>query len=242
MDADSLGTVVHSLLENATDLKPLQNFSERLDNFFAQTLDKEMEKPEWDSIYTVFSGGDDLLLVGSWNILFSFALHVRTLFQRTFYDQKMTISGGMAIVSRKTPIYRAVEQAEHLLESAKQAGRDRFAAFGQVWEWKHHESIRFAANNLTDWVKGNTAERGWLQTLLQMTERQATEPLTAARLAYHVERNYPPVHDNNPQKQALRGWTDHRIRDFDRPDSTDTHYLSAILRYALTATRKGELD
>ncbi len=242
MDADSLGKVVHSLLENAADLEPLQSLSERLDDFFALSLDNEMKKPVWESIYTVFSGGDDLLLVGPWNVLFSFALHVRTLFQRAFHDHGMSISGGMAIVSRKTPIYRAVEQAEHLLESAKHAGRDRFAAFGQVWEWKHQEGILFAANNLKGWIEGNTAERGWLQTLLRMTERQTTEPLTAARLSYHVERNYPRLTDNDPNKHALRKWIDYRVKDFDNPTTPETRYLPAILRYALIATRKGETN
>jgi CRISPR-associated protein Csm1 len=241
MDVDSLGQAVYRLLENAADLGPLQTFSERLDSFFADRLDKEMGKSEWESIYTVFSGGDDLLLIGPWDVMFSFASHVCTLFRQAFHDHaELTISGSMAIVPRKTPIHRAVEQAEHLLDAAKQAGRNRFAAFGQVWEWQYHAAIQFAANCLIQWAEGSVAERGWLQTLLRMTERQEKEPLTAARLAYHVERNYPRPDTLEPEKRALRQWIDHRVRDFDHPKSTETRYLSAILRYALTATRKGE--
>lgn len=242
MDADSLGQTVQRLLENTTNLEPLQTLSERLDQFFAQRLDKEMEKSEWECIYTVFSGGDDLLLVGPWNVLFSFAYHVRSQFQASFHDQNLTISGGLAIVSRKTPIHRTVEQAEHLLESAKQAGRNRFAAFGQVWKWENHVAIQFAADNLARWVEGNTAERGWLQTLLRMAEQRDEEPLTASRLAYYVERNYPRPDSHEPEKRALRQWINHRVRDFDLPESAETRYLPAILRYTLTTTRKGELN
>jgi CRISPR-associated protein Csm1 len=240
MDADSLGSVVSSLLDDARDFAPLQRFSKRLDLFFSGTLQEQMKRPEWRDLYTVFSGGDDLLLVGPWDVAFRFARLTQTEFARTFRDHGLTISGGLAIVQAKTPVRRAISVAESLLDAAKHSGRNRFAAFGQVWEWGVHDGVQFAADLLSRWVEDNHAERGWLQTLLQMTERQEQEPLTAARLSYHVERNYPRSNDRNPDKSALRGWIDQRIRDFDDPVTVETRYIGSILRYALMATRKGE--
>ncbi len=241
MDADSLGKTIQQQLQKAEDLQPLAVLSARLDDFFAWRLDSELAKPEWASIYTIFSGGDDLLLVGPWNVLFDYAFHVHQLFRQAFADLELTISAGMAIVPRKTPIRRAVEQADRLLDKAKteppEQGRNQFATLGQVWKWEQHERITHWAKCLARWVSGNAAERGWLQTLLQMTEAREKEPLTTARLVSHVERNYPRSEDRDPNRRALRKWIDQITRDFDAQQRTETRYLPAILRYALMATR-----
>ncbi len=242
MDVDSLGKAVHGILEQSRDLLALSAFSDRLDAFFARKLDRELAKPEWDKIYTIFSGGDDLLLVGPWNTLFAYAYHARQLFHGEFADPELTVSAGMAVVQRKRPIRRAVEQADHLLKSAKELGRNRFAAFGQVWEWKEHDSIAHHCTCLSKWVNQNAAQRGWLQTLLRMAEQQEKVPLTTARLVYHVERNYPRSIDDNPDKRALRNWIDQVVGDFDSRQRAETRYLPAILRYALTATRTATGD
>jgi CRISPR-associated protein Csm1 len=237
MDVDSLGSAVRHHLESAAELDVITRFSHRLDTFFATTLDNELSKPRWQKIYTIFSGGDDLLLVGPWNTMFDYAGHVQKMFRTEFTDLGLTISAGLTMVRKKTPIRRAAEQADQLLETAKDKGRDRFAAFGQVWEWNEHKTIAQNANWVTAWVRDNSAERGWLQTLLRMTEAREREPLTTARLVYHVERNYPRSNDNDPNKRALRTWMDQIVRDFDGRQRVETRYLPAILRYALTATR-----
>lgn len=247
MDVDSLGSAIREQLQTAGELDILAKFSQKLNTFFATTLDHGLTRDPWRNIYTIFSGGDDLLLVGPWNTMFDYAWHVRKMFASEFADVKfkdrgLTISAGLAMVRKKMPIRRAAEQAEQLLHMAKEDGRDRFAAFGQVWEWKDHESIVHWARCVTMWVRDNSAVRGWLQTLLGMTELRDREPLTYARLVYHVERNYPDAKHKDPKKQALRGWIDQVVDDFERRQRTETRFLPAILRYALTATRapKGE--
>jgi CRISPR-associated protein Csm1 len=244
MDADQLGQAINRVLVKARDFSPLKEFSDKLDRFFASRLDRELSKDEWSDIYTVFSGGDDLLLVGPWDTLFQYAGHVQKLFSDLFHAYGLTISAGMAVVTRKHPIRRAVEQAEDLLERAKREaapgaseGRDQFSAFGQIWKWKEHDGIVHNAKCLTNWVTGNTAERGWLHTLLRLAEEQKAQHLSSARLAYHIARNYPRSTDNDPNKQALRRWIDQIAQDFEKKERLETRYLPVIVRYALTATR-----
>lgn len=237
MDADNLGKTINDLLATATDFTTLKQLSDNLDDFFAAQIDGELRKEKWKNIYTVFSGGDDLLLVGAWNTLFDFAYHVQTLFRQRFKKYNLTISAGMAIAPKKTPVVQMTRQAEKLLEYAKHAGKDRFATLGQAWEWKEHDGIALWTRNLVNWVSQDVAERGWLQTLLRLVEASETEPLSAARLNYHVERNYPKANDRDSEKSALRGWIDMVIRDFESKGEAKTRYLPTILRYALLATR-----
>src|SRR5262249_51099461 len=79
-DADSLGAFFNRLLDDAKDLSPLSRFSREMDDFFGVTLDREVSKFDWDLIYMVFAGGDDLLLVGPWDVVFDFAAHANEMF------------------------------------------------------------------------------------------------------------------------------------------------------------------
>lgn len=258
-DADSLGAFFNRLLEDAKDLSPLSRFSREMDDFFGVTLDREVSKFDWDLIYTVFAGGDDLLLVGPWDVVFDFAAHANEMFKQKFGQRGLTISAGMSFMKPKRPIKQAVEQAADLLDTAKtksapraEAPKDQIAAFGQIWKWGDHAAITQNAKQLTDWVNSEEriAERGWLQTLLRLAEwRQRKEAIDAkpidrmigamatSRLFYFVSRNFPGKNDRNPEKRKLRQWADRLIDDFDAAKNVETIYLSTIVRYALTATR-----
>jgi len=258
-DADSLGVFFNHLLKDADDFTPLSRFSREMDDFFGVTLDREVSKFDWDLIYTVFAGGDDLLLVGPWDVIFDFAAHANEMFKQKFGRHGLTISAGISFLKGKQPIKHAVEQAADLLDAAKtrpapraKTPKDQIAAFGQIWKWSDHAAITRRAKQLTDWVNSDDkiAERGWLQTLLRLAEwRQRKEipdaepidrmlgVMATSRLVYFVTRNFPGKSDRNPEKRKLRQWADALIDDFDAANNTETIYLSTIVRYALTATR-----
>jgi CRISPR-associated protein Csm1 len=246
MDADNLGLAFREVLNNTTDLLPLTQFSKRLDDFFATELENVMKQPPWDLLYVVFSGGDDLLLIGPWNIAFGLAWRVRQEFMRAFSRDSLTLSAGLAVIKPAFPIRNAVEQADALLERAKserapaaETAKDQFAAFGQVWKWNDHETVLRAAEQLISWVKNDAAmPRGWLHTFLKLAEdrnRPNAGPVTA-RLAYHIGRNLASPHTAGP-KGELRRWAEAVLEDFDAGVRSETRLLPAILRYALTATR-----
>lgn len=245
-DADSLGVIIDETLKSAADLSPLAKLSKELDGFFAGMLAKELNKPEWRIIYTIFAGGDDLMLVGPWNVIVDFAAHVRELFRRKFGERAMTLSAGVAFVKPRRPIRFAAEQAEHLLQEAKtvnapgaDVSKNQIAAFGQLWKWDDHEKIIGAGKQLAKWFDERVVERGWLHTLLEIgLSRQRRELLATSRLAYHVARNYPKLNSRNPDAAELRRWGNQLVADLDECQTIETIYLPAIARYALTATRR----
>lgn len=247
-DADSLGVIIDETLKSSGDLSPLGKLSKELDGFFGGTLALELRKPDWKIIYTIFAGGDDLLLIGPWNVIVDFAAHVRQLFQHKFGEREMTISAAVAFVKPSRPIKFAAEQAEHLLQEAKTKNayraalpKDQIAAFGQIWKWQDHETIIGDGKHLAKMVNDKVAERGWLQTLLEIgVSRQRGDLLATSRLAYHVGRNYPKVNSQDPSAAGLRRWANRLINDLDDCRTVETTYLPAIVRYALTATRGKE--
>jgi CRISPR-associated protein Csm1 len=245
-DVDSLGVIIDQTLKTAANLAPLAELSKELDGFFAGALVKELNKPEWRIIYTIFAGGDDLMLVGPWDVIVDFAAHVRELFRRKFGSRQMTLSAAVAFVKPRRPIKFAAEQAEYLLQRAKteiaagaEVSKDQIAAFGQLWKWDDHEKIIGAGKQLAKWVDERVAERGWLHTLLDIgLSRHRGELLGTSRLAYHVARNYPKKNDRNLERSKLRAFGDQLIANLDESQTIETIYLPAIARYALTATRR----
>ncbi len=245
-DADSVGVALEDSLQGAATIKPLTFYSQQLDEFFARRLKQELDSnAAWRAIYTVFGGGDDLLLVGPWDVMVDFAGQLNELFQVALKRRglTLTVSVGLALAKWKRPIKFAAAQAEELLEQAKTVAapgegiaKDQVAAFGQVWKWKHHATIVGESKRLVAWVDGGAIPRGWLHTLLELARARTGEtgrtpdPLATARLAHHVARNYR-------QGTEVRRWGDELVNDFDTRERVETRYLPAILRYALTATR-----
>ncbi len=247
-DVDSLGAALGATLKGGGDLGPLAAFTAELDGFFSSTLELELRRRPWDDIYTVFSGGDDLLVIGPWNVVVDFARQVNRRFTEQFAKRGLTMSAAVVLMKPKRPVRAAVEQAEHLLEAAKSEvlvgetePKNQVAALGQIWKWQHHDMIVDAGKRLAGWVTEHSAQRSWLHTLLELALcRQAGDRGATARLAYHVGRNYPDHCTADANKKALRRWVDGVVAAFDELEAPEARYLPAITRYALAASREAQ--
>jgi len=256
-DVDSLGAAISNLLKQSggDGREALRRFSDALNGFFARQLQEEMRRAakgdgadghRWDLIYTVFAGGDDMLLVGPWGVMLDFAGHMHSLFDQRFGRQAqerpcptpLTISAGVAIIKPKYPIHLAARQANELLDEAKEhyapgesQPKDQCAALGQVWKWRDHDAIIRAGKQLADWVDTGAVQRGWLHTLLTLAllRRGAAGPeyggvppeVATSRLVYHVARNWRRYDRPRDQRQEAtnqaRQWIDEVVKHFDRP-------------------------
>ncbi len=223
----------------------LRKLSSAVDSFFAETLEAELCKQHspWSNIYTVFSGGDDLLAVGPWDLMIDFARHIHSLFKGDFSSEPssstsrhtLTISAGLSIVNPRYPFHLAVDEAEELLARAKthcarnaRAPKNQFAMLGALWKWSDHTRIVGECKQLVDWIGAGFIQRCWLHAILEMMD---VHPSTSThKLAYHVEHNWP-------RKGPARAWIDQVVKSF----SVDSARITAVICYALLATRSGNL-
>lgn len=250
-DVDSLGGAIGATLASyrADGAQALRKFSNALDRFFSETLQAEMQGEPWKLIYTVFAGGDDMLVVGPWDVVLDFAGHARRLFTDRFGQVanqspsavRLTFSAGVAIVKPKYPIHLAAQQADDLLDEAKgraapgaDSPKDQCAALGGLWKWAEHERVIGDGKRLRDWVDAGVIQRGWLHTLLKLAllrrgqagpEYAGVHPAVAtSRLAYHVARNWRKYNHPNDDRQraanAAREWVNAVLDGFDSDDPT----------------------
>jgi CRISPR-associated protein Csm1 len=91
--------------------------------FFSGILPRGIQQAvTWrDRVSVVYSGGDDLFLVGAWDALPGVALEIRRQFARFTCDNpSFSLSGGLVLTGGKFPIYKSAEMAGEAEGSAKQ--------------------------------------------------------------------------------------------------------------------------
>ncbi|MBI5185783.1 MAG: type III-A CRISPR-associated protein Cas10/Csm1 [Nitrospinae bacterium] len=92
---------------------------------------------DFKNIYTVYSSGDDMVLVGPWETMIVFSIFLNMRFRKfTSNNKHITLSAGLSFVKPKHPIASAIRQAEELLEKSKREGKDRITFFGTTVEWE----------------------------------------------------------------------------------------------------------
>lgn len=90
----------------------------------------------FNNIYTVYSGGDDMVLVGPWETMIIFSIFLNLKFREfTCNNPFITLSAGLAFVKPKHPIASAIHQAETLLQQSKDQGKNRITLFGTTIQW-----------------------------------------------------------------------------------------------------------
>ncbi len=124
MDVDDLGKIFSQGLkryrhENFSDhrfysLGRITTLSFQLNLFFGAIVPQLIneEEPLSGKVTVVYSGGDDLFLLGAWDVIPFMALKIRREFCRfTCYNECFGISGGIVVTGGKFPIYKSAEMA-----------------------------------------------------------------------------------------------------------------------------------
>lgn len=126
-DIDNLGLVFATSLGERISISRYADLSFMLHYFFSAFYAwfvKNKQNPDGkyyeDVIYTVFSGGDDLCVVGAWDSVLYFARDFqKTLGEFTNNNPSITISGGISLASPNIPVNVIANMAEENLEKSK---------------------------------------------------------------------------------------------------------------------------
>lgn len=165
-DIDNLGLVFSQSLGNRMSFSRYADVSHLMHYFFSsfyawfvETQKDQNGRLYKERIYTVFSGGDDLCILGSWDTVLQFALDFRkALGQFTNDNPSVTISGGIALVSPTVPVRNIADEAEELLEKSKaQEGKNAITVFGTSVSWTDYEKCLQDGRYLEEQLGLNTS-------------------------------------------------------------------------------------
>ncbi|MCS6952951.1 MAG: type III-A CRISPR-associated protein Cas10/Csm1 [Bryobacterales bacterium] len=200
-DVDRLG-MIFSMGSQTPSLGRLAALSRMLDFFFTARLMRVLRQ-NYPSTYTVYAGGDDLLLIGPWRQMTALADTLESEFRRwTGNNPHITISAALELIKPDRPLNRAAAAAEERLERAKDAGRSRICAFSPApVEWAEYRRQLERAEKLNDWLRRQWLSLAFAYRVLAFDdERCQVERDGAARLnlraaswrarwAYQLARN-----------------------------------------------------
>ena len=241
-DVDDMGVRIGEIAARDPSSRQLRSFSRTLHRFFVEDM-QEVLAQRWPLIYTLYAGGDDLLLVAPWHIMLDFAGDLAQRLQQGPIRKygPLTLSAGITLAPYRIPIRHAVEQAELLLNAAKQQpGKSRCAALGSHWNWDRHAHVIGSGKRIVDAVDSRGISRGLLHRLLRLAESgaQRERQLRAARWAYQVDRHVPSVRrGESPATRDFRRWACDVTKYLDE-DPERVSEAAVSLRYALLATRR----
>ncbi len=172
-DVDNLGRLFAEGLGNEATLSRIASLSFAISLFFegwvgklAREFNEERRNTDTarrqqdqdarlygDALYAIYSGGDDLFFVGSWDVLVEFAWRVNEdLKQYTGCHPGIHISGGMALVTEKYPLAKAAQDAARAEAAAKNLewwdeqdqphNKSAIAFLGQSLPWSEFQHAR----------------------------------------------------------------------------------------------------
>lgn len=214
MDVDNLGYLFSQGLKDRTpeakepdgwrdraSISRVATLSRTLDVFFAGHLEALL-RAEFDDVYLLYSGGDDLAAVGPWNRIFDLTLRIRDDVRRfTGGNPAWSLSAGIAVVNPRVPVLLVVEEAEKLLGASKTIGgsgvepwplpknkprgepqKGRITALGTSIPWSQYGEVLNQARRLLGWLQDETLRTAQVRRLLHFAE---------------MAREYQHTHDTN---------------------------------------------
>lgn len=189
MDVDNLGATFAKLAEKgkerATALSLYRAFSRRLELFFGGYLvDFLAERIEEKLVYPVFSGGDDLFLIGGWREISQLAWEIRQKFnQFSGFSSLLTLSGGIAFLSPKMPVVRASRLVEEVLERAKSfhytedtenhlyLRKDKLGIFEEILNWMEYQEALDLYQELERRIRSSDSNRAVPRAIFRKIEQ-----------------------------------------------------------------------
>lgn len=160
-DVDGLGDLFEGgLPHNEQSLSRIAALSRTLSVFFGGYVPAVVNERWRDTVRIVFSGGDDVFLVGSFFAIPEVALWLRDEFQSLGNgNPALTLSAGIAIQGAKAPLIATAErarEAEHTAKRFERNGRckDAVCLFGQPLSWAELQRAGALVGGLVHLVGG----------------------------------------------------------------------------------------
>ena len=188
MDVDNLGKIFSDGLKD-NSLSRSSTLSRMFNLFFKAHLNAIIENYNYNllkipkngrQVVVIYSGGDDLMVGGTWNDILELAFEIRETFkQYVGQNPNITISAGYGIFDRKTPMIRMAKIISDRLEKAKEEGKDRINLMERdVGKYMNFESYK--------WDDFLTLWRKYSERILNVDEfpRSLIYRLLEARRAY----------------------------------------------------------
>lgn len=182
----------------------------------------------------VYSGGDDLFIVGAWNEVIEIFTDIREQFKK-FTLGSLTISGGIGIYESHFPIHIMAGETARLEDKAKNVdGKNAVCLFSPdfAFSWERFtkkviEEKYYTLKNFFDYTK----EYGmaFLYNIMELLE-DCSEKINIVHLIYLLSRMEPGPESPEDEKKAYKVFSDH-MYEWIKSEADRKEVLTAIYLY-----------
>lgn len=140
-DIDNLGMVfIEGIPEEYQSISRTTTLSRQLSVFFKVELTNILTKQNGSRITVIYSGGDDIFLIGAWDEVVEKAIEIRNEFEKFTLD-KLTFSAGIGMFREKFPVAKMAERTGELEEQAKAGDKNQLTLWHdkEVYNWLEFE-------------------------------------------------------------------------------------------------------
>ena len=263
-DVDNLGTTfVSGFKDRYATLTRSAVLSRQLSLFFKGYINKILSSPEKRclsetedgslAVTIVYSGGDDVFLVGAWDSVFDAFINIRNALQQ-FTQGTLTVSGGIGIYSDSYPISVMAREVAELEDCSKGIdGKNAITFFDEGNAYKWDVFIKNVLEEKFDFIRkfmNLASEKGnsFLYNILELL-RNSDEKINIARLVYLLSRLEPVTSDKSLAAELsgryrefadrLYQWA--RDRNISGNGSARRELNGALIIYVIL-TRKNEVE
>jgi CRISPR-associated protein Csm1 len=174
MDVDDLGRLFREgFKEGERSISRIASLSLLLKLFFEGWMNSLGEEFK-DTIYTIYSGGDDLFIVGSWSDIPKAARRIQEEFSAfTCNNPDVHISGGIVVEDPHFPLYQFAREAGDALDGGakKREGKNAISFLEYTMSWTDLAEIEQRCCTLRRLVEEEKAPRALLHRLMAFYER-----------------------------------------------------------------------
>lgn len=202
MDVDNLGNIFQKGIspERAT-LSRYAALSRSFDFFFSGYLNTIWRETDPERAFIIYSGGDDVFIVGRWDTTIALAKRIRNDFREfSCYNREFSLSGGIAIVSPKFPIMKGADESDTEEKNAKNhncAGKSKnsisFMDMPLNWDCEF-DAVETLKTQIVELLKSGALPKSFVSKVMshyansEMTNHSIGKAKTYWMLTYDLSR------------------------------------------------------
>jgi CRISPR-associated protein Csm1 len=241
-DVDNLGAVFSSGLPNdKISISRIAALSRQLSYFFKFQLNEILKAGDYQA-QIIYSGGDDLFIIGNWSDVLYAAIDIRNALDSFTGNGSLTISAGIGMYDSHYPIARmAAETGE--LEAAAKSFRKRGNTDGMpdkdavalwscetVFSWDEFKgNIQDKLSEIQRVFDKNEKGKSFIYRLIALL-RNTQDPVSVPRLAYLLARSFEGDKEHGAQTSRMFfEWA---------TDTRERRFLAAALEWYVYSIRE----
>ena len=255
-DVDNLGQAfVAGFAEQNNSVSRTTTFSRKLSEFFKLHINYILQNPEFNlgkeavkqrDALIVYSGGDDVFLIGAWDDVVGFAIDLQSSLEK--YTQGMlTISAGIGLYPEKYPVSAMAYETGILEEISKgMDGKNAVTLFeGEHtyhWDRFRDKVLGEKLSMLNRYFEINKMERGnsVLYKLLEYIRSLEDSRINLARYAYLLARLKPGQDDDEKKERVYQEFSQNMYRWIKEADDRRELITAIYLYVYLNRSKEGE--